>query len=334
MDMRASKQSPLKNEIRREPQSSSGEPNQQEVEAISCMLTTGQVAEILKTSVQTVTRICDSGKLRSSKVPGSSFRRIFVNHLIDYMNDTGVQDLIPSTLERVTLTPVAVNDKRAARVQSAWSKPIMTSGDLAAILHLAPRTVAHLIDSGLLKGYELPDVNGRRVSRETAVTFMRKHGMEDLIPAPFNGIGLVVGEGTPDSIYQVTETILEDMQDKLLEARLHRVRDLIDLGIKFQLGLWRGVLFVEKGSALDRQLCVYGPKSRQLPERLSNFARVDFTPDGQIVEMKANFKTVEIPRTITAENLLGLANRIIAVQFENERSLVRRRRIEESTSER
>jgi len=54
------------------------------------VFTTGEVAEICNVSQQTVIRCFDSGRLRGFRVPGSRFRRIPRDSLIQFMKENGI----------------------------------------------------------------------------------------------------------------------------------------------------------------------------------------------------------------------------------------------------
>ena len=54
-----------------------------------------------------------------------------------------------------------------------------TTGQVANICGVAPRTVAKWIDSGSLKGYRIPGSQDRRVMRDELIQFMRKHNMPE-----------------------------------------------------------------------------------------------------------------------------------------------------------
>ncbi len=60
-------------------------------------------------------------------------------------------------------------------------KPVYTTGDVALICHVAPRTVTKWIDSGRLKGYKLPGSDARRIPHDNLIEFLLYHGM----PNPF-----------------------------------------------------------------------------------------------------------------------------------------------------
>lgn len=56
-------------------------------------------------------------------------------------------------------------------------KPVLTTGEVARICNVAPRTVAKWIDQGQLRGYRIPGSRDRRVPREALIRFMRDYGI-------------------------------------------------------------------------------------------------------------------------------------------------------------
>lgn len=56
-------------------------------------------------------------------------------------------------------------------------KDVLTTGEVARICRVAPRTVSKWFDSGQLKGYRIPGSKDRRIPREQLIRFMRAHGM-------------------------------------------------------------------------------------------------------------------------------------------------------------
>ena len=56
-------------------------------------------------------------------------------------------------------------------------KGVFTTGDVARICQVAPRTVSKWFDSGRLKGYRVPGSKDRRIPLEDLIRFMRRHGM-------------------------------------------------------------------------------------------------------------------------------------------------------------
>lgn len=56
-------------------------------------------------------------------------------------------------------------------------KTIFTTGQVAKICKVAPRTVSKWFDSGRLRGYRVPGSQDRRIPREFLVRFLKEHGM-------------------------------------------------------------------------------------------------------------------------------------------------------------
>ncbi len=56
-------------------------------------------------------------------------------------------------------------------------KNVLTTGEVARICQVAPRTVAKWFDRGELKGYRVPGSKDRRVPVADLIRFMREHGM-------------------------------------------------------------------------------------------------------------------------------------------------------------
>jgi len=56
-------------------------------------------------------------------------------------------------------------------------KDVFTTGEVARICRVVPRTVSKWIDAGHLKGYRLPGSNDRRVPVENLIRFLKERGM-------------------------------------------------------------------------------------------------------------------------------------------------------------
>lgn len=65
-------------------------------------------------------------------------------------------------------------------------RTILTTGRVAKLLKVAPRTVNQWVDKGRLKGYRLPGSKDRRVPWSAVVEFAREHGLplEDFMHDP------------------------------------------------------------------------------------------------------------------------------------------------------
>ena len=56
-------------------------------------------------------------------------------------------------------------------------RKVFTTGQVAKICKVAPRTVSKWFDSGRLRGYRIPGSQDRRIPREHLVRFLDEHGM-------------------------------------------------------------------------------------------------------------------------------------------------------------
>jgi len=54
---------------------------------------------------------------------------------------------------------------------------VFTTGQVAKICKVAPRTVGKWFDSGRLRGYRIPGSQDRRIPREYLIRFLKEHGM-------------------------------------------------------------------------------------------------------------------------------------------------------------
>ena len=59
----------------------------------------------------------------------------------------------------------------------AKGKHVLTTGDVAKICHVAPRTVSKWFDNGQLKGYRIPGSKDRRIPVNELIRFMKVHNM-------------------------------------------------------------------------------------------------------------------------------------------------------------
>jgi len=63
-----------------------------------------------------------------------------------------------------------------------FDKDVLTTGEVAKICNVAPRTVSKWFDSGQLKGYRIPGSKDRRIPVNNLMQFMKAHGI------PLDGI--------------------------------------------------------------------------------------------------------------------------------------------------
>ncbi len=62
-------------------------------------------------------------------------------------------------------------------MHTARHRDVLTTGEVAQICRVAPRTVSKWFDTGTLKGYRIPGSRDRRIPRGELIAFMREHGM-------------------------------------------------------------------------------------------------------------------------------------------------------------
>ena len=64
----------------------------------------------------------------------------------------------------------------------SFEKDVLTTGEVAKICNVAPRTVSKWFDTGVLKGYRIPGSKDRRIPVSQLMRFMKEHGI------PFDGV--------------------------------------------------------------------------------------------------------------------------------------------------
>lgn len=66
---------------------------------------------------------------------------------------------------------------RCAVGRKYGKRDILTTGEVAKICNVAPRTVSKWFDNGQLRGYRIPGSRDRRIPLEQLMRFMKAHGM-------------------------------------------------------------------------------------------------------------------------------------------------------------
>ena len=56
-------------------------------------------------------------------------------------------------------------------------KDVFTTGEVAQVCNVAPRTVSKWFDSGRLQGYRIPGSKDRRIPRNSLIQFMKQHSI-------------------------------------------------------------------------------------------------------------------------------------------------------------
>jgi excisionase family DNA binding protein len=126
------------------------------------VFTTGEAAEICKVSQQTIIRCFDSGRLKGFRVPGSRFRRIPRDALLQFMKDNGIP---PDALDSGKSKVLVVDDD--PEIVELFVDVLQRDGRFEV------RTASTGYDAGLITqefqpdliilDYMLPDINGNVV---------------------------------------------------------------------------------------------------------------------------------------------------------------------------
>ncbi len=94
------------------------------------------------------------------------------------------------------------------------NKQVLTTGDVAKICSVAPRTVSKWFDSGQLQGYRIPGSKDRRIPVEKLIRFMQAHGI------PFDGLDAGL---TRVLIVDADLTLAQAVRDSLTETKNYEV---------------------------------------------------------------------------------------------------------------
>ncbi|MEM8757247.1 MAG: helix-turn-helix domain-containing protein [Planctomycetota bacterium] len=92
---------------------------------------------------------------------------------------------------------------------------MLTTGEVAKICNVAPRTVSKWFDSGQLKGYRIPGSKDRRIPVPELIKFMKAHGI------PMDGI---TGGRTRVLIVDDETEVVTTLRDILVERTNYDVR--------------------------------------------------------------------------------------------------------------
>ncbi len=94
-------------------------------------------------------------------------------------------------------------------------RDVLTTGEVAKICNVAPRTVSKWFDSGTLKGYRIPGSKDRRIPLTELLKFMKAHGI------PTDGID---SGRTRVLIADADESVVRTLEQVLSEQTSYEVR--------------------------------------------------------------------------------------------------------------
>lgn len=100
----------------------------------------------------------------------------------------------------------------------ARPKEVLTTGEVARICNVAPRTVSKWFDSGKLRGYRIPGSKDRRIPLDQLLRFMRAHGI------PLNGLEtgltrILVAEADKDMADLLSSALMKEASYQVDIAR-------------------------------------------------------------------------------------------------------------------
>ena len=102
-------------------------------------------------------------------------------------------------------------------MSTAEGKSVLTTGDVARICNVAPRTVSKWFDSGQLRGYRIPGSKDRRIPAEQLLLFMKTHG----IPTDKLGLGaprVLLVDPDRELTGIIAEALASDRRYEVLQA--------------------------------------------------------------------------------------------------------------------
>ena len=182
--------------------------------------TTGEVAKICKISQQTVIRCFDSGRLKGFRVPGSRFRRIPRERLVEFMKQNEIPlNQLDSGKKRVLVVDddPAIIDMFVELLEHDGRFEVQTAstGYEAGILTHQCRPDVLILD------YKLPDVNGNVVCRTIRSNPAFQHMK----------IILISGVADPDEVQELLAAGADDFIRKpfKIDAVIERMLELLAL---------------------------------------------------------------------------------------------------------
>jgi excisionase family DNA binding protein len=91
----------------------------------------------------------------------------------------------------------------------AKGKNVLTTGDVAKICNVAPRTVSKWFDNGQLKGYRIPGSKDRRIPVSELIRFMKQNNIPTAA-LPIGKIRVLMVDGYTNAV----SALAEDLRNK------------------------------------------------------------------------------------------------------------------------
>lgn len=170
------------------------------------IFTTGEAAEVCKVSQQTIIRCFDAGRLKGFRVPGSKFRRIPRDALLQFMKENGIPpDAIDSGKTKVLI--VDDDPEIVELFVDVLSRDGRFDVQTARTGYTAGIKTNEFRPDVIILDYMLPDVNGNVVCQtiredpqfaktkiiivsgvvnQDEIADLLKSGADDFVKKPFN----------------------------------------------------------------------------------------------------------------------------------------------------
>jgi two-component system, OmpR family, response regulator len=184
------------------------------------VFTTGEVAEICNVSQQTIIRCFDSGKLQGFRVPGSKFRRIPRDALVQFMKENDIPlDQLDSGKRKILIVDddPAITEmlQDVLERDGRFEVKATNTGYEAGILTQSFNPDLLLLD------YLLPDINGNVVCKTIRENKSFSHMK----------IVFVSGVVNPDEVEQLIKAGADDFIKKPfdVEKLINRVAELLKI---------------------------------------------------------------------------------------------------------
>jgi len=91
----------------------------------------------------------------------------------------------------------------------AKGKNVLTTGDVAKICNVAPRTVSKWFDNGQLKGYRIPGSKDRRIPVSELIRFMKQNDIPTAA-LPIGKVRVLIVDGYTNAV----SALAEDLRNK------------------------------------------------------------------------------------------------------------------------
>lgn len=140
-------------------------------------------------------------------------------------------------------------------------RTVYTTGQVAKICHVAPRTVAKWFDAGILKGFRVPMSEDRRIPRLELLRFLKQHGMDSsAVEADriFRAVFGFIGE-------HIADVLTSGLRHNEMELVVERPQTWYELGIAVVQNPLSAVV-LDTGHGLA-DACRFAEVTRKLPGR-------------------------------------------------------------------